>query len=391
MMQPKKIAIYSGEIPSTTFIERLIEGLSNNGCKILLFGLQAKKVTYPKNVSIFSYSNKWNKLFILLKYSFLLSIFKPREKKKLDKIICNKKRNTTLYKVKYYPVLYHKPDIFHLQWAKSLEDWIWVRDFGIKLILSLRGTHITISPIADEKLATQYRGLFPKVDGFHAVSKSIKKQAEEYGAEADKIKVIYSGLHLKEVLFVENKIKNRTLKILSIGRSHWVKGYTDALDACALLKKENFDFQYSIIGVGSDEELIFQRVQLDLEEEVTFKKSMPFKEIITEIQQADILLLSSLEEGIANVVLEAMALGTIVLSTNCGGIEEVITDGENGFIIPVRNPKLIVEKIKLIALLSENNKIEIRKKARETIEKQHGFLENCKGMQALYQSVLITN
>jgi colanic acid/amylovoran biosynthesis glycosyltransferase len=387
-MQPKKIAIYSGEIPSTTFIERLIEGLSNDGFKIFLFGLQKERVSYAKNVSFFSYSNKWNKLYILLKYSFLLSVFRSKEKKKLDEIIYNKKRNIKLCKVKYYPVLYHKPDIFHLQWAKSLQDWVWVRDFGIKLILSLRGTHITISPIADEKLAEQYRALFPKVDGFHAVSKSIQKQAEEYGAETTKIKVVYSGLNLKELPFVENKIKNSTLKILSIGRSHWVKGYTDALDACALLKKENFDFQYSIIGVGSDEELIFQKSQLLLENEVIFKKSMPFKEIITEMQQADILLLSSLEEGIANVVLEAMALGTMVLSTNCGGIEEVITDGENGFIVPVRNPKAIAEKIKKITLLSENERIEIYKKARKTIEKQHNFNENCNAMETLYESVL---
>jgi glycosyltransferase involved in cell wall biosynthesis len=390
-MQPKKIAIYSGEIPSTTFIERLIEGLANDGCQIFLFGLQKGSVSYAKNVSVFSYSNKWNKLYILLKYSFLLSVFKPKEKQELDKIISNKKRNTTLYRVKYYPVLYHKPDIFHLQWAKSLEDWIWVRDFGIKLILSLRGTHITISPIADEKLAEQYLALFPKVDGFHAVSKSIQIQAEEYGAETSKIKVVYSGLRLNELPFVENKIQNKTLKILSIGRSHWVKGYTYALDACALLKKENFDFQYSIVGVGNDEELIFQKAQLLLDNEVIFKKSMPFKEIITEMQHADILLLSSLEEGIANVVLEAMALGTIVLSTNCGGIEEVIIDGENGFIVPVRNPVAMAEKIKKITSLSDNERIEIRKKARKTIENQHDFSRNCDAMKILYLSILTRN
>lgn len=387
-MPPKKIAIYSGEIPSTTFIERLIEGLINNGCQIFLFGWQKGSVSYAKNVSVFSYSNKWNKLYILLKYSFLLAIFKPKEKQKLDKIISNKNRNTSLCKVKYYPVLYHKPDIFHLQWAKSLEDWIWVRDFGIQLILSLRGTHITISPIADEKLAAQYRALFPQVDGFHAVSKAIQKQAEQYGAETAKTKVVYSGLQLNELPFIENKVQKKTLKILSIGRSHWVKGYTDALDACALLKKENFDFQYALIGVGNDEELIFQKAQLGLENEVVFKKSMPFKEIITEIQQADILLLPSLEEGIANVVLEAMALGTIVLSTNCGGIEEVITHGKNGFMVPVRNPEAIAENIKKIALLIEKERIEIRKKARTTIEKQHDFDENCTLMLDLYQSVL---
>ncbi len=49
------------------------------------------------------------------------------------------------------------------------------------------------------------------------------------------------------------------------------------------------------------------------------------------------LLLPSLEEGIANVVLEAMALGVPVISTDCGGMNEVVKHGETGWLIPVLN------------------------------------------------------
>ena len=95
-----------------------------------------------------------------------------------DAIIEKKSNKTLLHKIKFYPVLYHKPDIFHLQWAKSLEDWIWLQEFGVKVILSLRGTHITISPIANETLASKYKQLFPKVDAFHAVSNSICRRRQ---------------------------------------------------------------------------------------------------------------------------------------------------------------------------------------------------------------------
>lgn len=387
-MPPKKIAVYSGTIPSTTFIERMIEGLVSNGFKVSLFGLQLNKGSYSKNVTVYSYSNQYNKLYILIKYTLLLSLFKISDKKKLDAIIAKKSNNKTLHKIKYYPVLYHKPDIFHLQWAKSLEDWIWLQEFGVKIILSLRGTHITISPIANETLALKYKELFPKVNGFHAVSNSISNEAIQYGANPTKTKVIYSGLNLQKMPFVINVVKSKSVKILSIGRSHWVKGYTYALEACSILKKENFDFQYSIIGADTDEELLFQRAQLELESQVFFEKSIPFETIINKIHQADILLLSSVEEGIANVVLEAMALGTLVISANCGGMDEVLVEGQNGFLVPIRNPKAMADKVKHIASLSEVEKHSILKNARKTIENQHDFDSKIHEMGVLYQTVL---
>ena len=387
-MQPKKIAVYSGTIPSTTFIERMIEGLASNGFKVSLFGLQLKKGSYPKNVTVHSYSNQFNKLCILFKYTLLLTLFKASDKKKIDVIIAKKSNNKTLHKIKYYPVLYHKPDVFHLQWAKSLEDWIWLQEFGVKVILSLRGTHITISPIANEILASKYKQLFPKVNGFHAVSNSISSEALQYGANPAKTKVIYSGLNSKKMPFKINTNESKSLKILSIGRTHWVKGYTYALEACSLLKRDNFDFQYTIIGADKDEELLFQRGQLELENQVVFEKSIPFENIINKIHQADILLLSSVEEGIANVVLEAMALGTLVISTNCGGMDEVLTDGQNGFLVPIRDSKTIADKIKQVASLSESEKQQIKINARKTIENQHDFDSKIHEMSALYETVL---
>ena len=389
-MPPEKIAIYSGEIPSTTFIERLIEGLAQAGFQIYLFGSRHKKVTYSKNVFQFTHANKIEKLGILIKYSFLLLLFKPNDKKKLDKIIASKKGNSLLQKINYYPVLYHKPAIFHLQWGKGIVNWLWVQDFGIKIILSLRGTHITISPIADSHLAKHYFEYFPKVDGFHAVSNSIKMEAIKFGANPSKIKVVYSGLDTKKLPFSSRVVENKTLKILSIGRSHWVKGYTYALEAFSLLKKDNFQFQYTIIGVDVDEELLFQKSELGLDSEVVFKKSLPFQNVLQAIRESDILLLSSVEEGIANVVLEAMATGTIVLSTHCGGMDEVIRNGENGFLVPIRNPKAIADTIKVISKLSKEEKETITINARSTIENQHRYDNMIFEMKDLYTAVLNT-
>ena len=387
-MPPIKIAIYSGVVPSTTFIERLIEGVSSHGVDVYLFGGQQQKKQYSKNVFFYTHSGKWSKLLQLIKYSFLLTVFKPKEKKHLDQIIREKKGKTNTLRVKYYPVLYHQPDIFHLQWAKGVADWSWVQEFGIKLVLSLRGSHINISPIADKKTLNDYNLLFPKADGFHAVSQSIAEKAILYGANFSKIKVVYSGLNLSVFDFSTKKKENHVLKILSLGRSHWVKGYSHALDAMALLQQENLNFHYTIIGVQNNEELLFQRDQLGLQKTVTFKDKVPFAEVMCEIKSADILLLPSVEEGIANVVLEAMALGTLVITTNCGGMEEVILDEENGFVVQVRDHKGMAETIKQVASLSDEKRLEISQKARTTIEKQHNESLMVTNMLELYKSVL---
>src|SRR5690606_29444047 len=138
-----KIAIYSGDVPSTTFIERLVLGLSEKGHTIYLFGFKKEKVSYPSNIKVVAYKHIWlSKIMHLVRYGFLLFLFRPKAKRTLDKFLKQNDRNSLYAKVKYYPVLWHQPDIFHIQWAKSIGDWMWLQQFGTKIIVSLRGVHI---------------------------------------------------------------------------------------------------------------------------------------------------------------------------------------------------------------------------------------------------------
>ncbi|HKO76854.1 MAG TPA: glycosyltransferase family 4 protein [Flavobacterium sp.] len=387
-MVQKKIAIYSGEIPSTTFIERLVDGMANSGYSVYLFGTLKKKKRYSQNVKVMAYSNRFEKAVQFLYYSFLLAVFQRKNKNKLVDLLAQQGNDSYAAKVKYYPVLYHRPDIFHLQWAKGVGDWIWVQEFGIKLVLSLRGTHITISPIGNVYWKELYSQLFPKLDGFHAVSNATGMMAQTFGADATKIMTVYSGLDLERLPFVQKEKINAPLKVVSIGRSHWVKGYSYALDGLAILQGQQFDFEYSIIGVGTDEELLVQRSQLGLEEKIRFVAAMPFEAVLLALQEADVVLLSSVEEGIANVVLEAMALGTLVVTSDCGGMNEVITDGENGFLIPVRSALAMAEALRKVADLSISKYQKMTIAARKTIENQHSHQRMIADMITLYESVL---
>lgn len=390
MNKKLKIAVYSGDIPSTTFIERLIEGLSAKNCEIILFGIIKRKSHYDsKNIKIKGYqSNKFYKGIYLLYYSALLLLFKGKDKQKLDSRLRDEARWSMYERVKCYPVLWHKPDIFHIQWAKGLKDWIWVKDFGIKLVLSLRGAHINYSPIADKSLSEMYQKYFPKVDAFHAVSKAISLEALKYGAKDEKIKVVLSGLALNNLtnLTLNESKKSKTFNVISVGRPHWVKGFDYALDTFKLLKEQNFNFTYTIVG-GVNLELKYQLAELGLEDHVVVFNHLPFDEVQRLIKVSDLFLLPSLNEGIANVVLEAMAAKKLVLTTNCGGMEEVVVDGQNGYVIPIRNNHEMAEKIIEISKLSDLQKQNITSNAIATIQKQHSEDLMVDGMLDLYHSL----
>lgn len=389
MNKPHKIAVYSGEIPSTTFIERLVDGISKRGVKVYLFGLQKKKKPYshPNICEVSHTENSFNKFFNLLKYSILLFFFRNKEKRKLDAFIKNHCTNHRRARLKFYPVLYHRPDIFHIQWAKSISDWMWVQEFGIKLVLSLRGAHINYSPIADPELAQTYRNYFPRLDGFHAVSEAIAREAQHYGADPQKIQVVYSGLTDLDAVF-DKKPKNEVFEILSVGRSHWKKGYDYALQAMQLLGDKKIDFNYTLIGGKGAEELEFLKADLGLQDRVQLLGNMPFEIVQQKMFQADVLLMPSVEEGIANVVLEAMQLGTLVLSTDCGGMREVIQDGKNGFIVPVRDPESMAAALQKIYVLADSQKEDIRVAAQATIQQNHTLEKMVHDMCSLYEQVL---
>lgn len=386
MSKNLKIAIYTGIVPTTTFIDRLIKELAHSGHTILLFGLQRGKTKAVKNVHYITYTNRLSKAILLFKYSILLSLFFAKDKKKLDAIIASKNKNKRQLKSKYYPVLYHRPNIFHLQWAKGVSDWQWVQEFGIKLVLSLRGTHITISPIGDESLQYLYQEYVKKVDAFHAVSKSMIPYAEKHGALPQKIKVVKSGFDLKDYSYKRKEKLQSPLSIISVGRSHWVKGYAYSIDAMHELNQKNIPFQYTIIGAANQEELLYKRSYYQLDNLVTFKDKAPYKDVLQAIQEADVLILPSVEEGIANVAIEAMALGTLVIASNCGGMSELINQN-NGMLVPNRNAIALAEAISRVQTMTIKEYQALTSEARNIVEKNHDASQMITEMNKFYESV----
>ena len=338
------VAIYSGIMPAPNFIENLIKLIGDEKINIYLFG-NGTSVKY-KNSNIKVFSTPQGKLDIICFVFFQLIRLFVSYPNKLYKLVRNYKvfsRSGSIFRSlsKILPVLNHTPDIFHIQWAKSLPFWFFLKEiYGVKIVLSLRGSHINYSAIANDSLAREYNFFFPKIDKMHAVSERIAQKAEKFGADRDKIDVIYSSLNFSHLKTFE-KISYKTHKpfqFLSVGRFHWVKGYQYSISAIAKLKKMNKNFHYVIITKNNiSEEILYQIDELSLENHIDIVNPISQDNVYEIMRESDCLILPSVQEGISNVVLESMSIGLPVISSDCGGMKEIINHGRNGFYFPARD------------------------------------------------------
>lgn len=391
MSDKLKIAVYSGNIPSTTFIENLIEVLSEDDFEIYLFGKKKRDVKYNRNVKLFPTPVSEIRLFFfVLKESLILFFKSPQLLVKCLKAVLEKSRNINkVFRNAGFilPVLIHQPDIFHIQWAKSVEQNPELfRLLKSKFAVSLRGAHINYSPLTDKNLENAYRKYFPAIEGFHAVSEAIAVESLKYGVNKNRISIIHSSVR-EELLKLNTELleTGKVPELISIGRHHWKKGYHYALDAMKILKNEGLKFKYTIVAQGEiPEELLFMIYDYKLENEIEIIDGMPHEELINFLRKKHMLLLPSVEEGIANVVLEAMASGIPVLTTDCGGMREAVTDKVNGYIVPVRDPFSIAVKIKEFISEKIEKKIELVQNARMTISKEFTREKQKTGFRKFY-------
>ncbi len=374
-----KIAIYSGVIPSTTFIEDLIKGLAVDH-RIYLYGVSQKKVKYgnPNIVVTPLYESRLKLLFTSLYWKYKLAFLCVHRYRKLKKHI-HTIENNQLERLrdwsKYGPAVFHNPDIFHVQWSKATSEWLFLKTlFGIKLAVSFRGSQMNFSQITDLDLDEAYREVLPLYDLFHAVSHDVLNNAMEYNIDISKSMVIHPAIRTE--MLKRFRIKKREagpLRILTVGRSNWIKGIDVAIDAAKILDNEDVDFYYTIVAGGNQEELIYHKNQLGLEKKIKLLSTIKHEEAMELYNTADLLILPSHAEGIANVLLEAMAVGVPVISTLCGGVTELIEDGVNGWLVPIRNPKALAQKIKEFASLGDDEVEKVVRNGYDTVRK--GFLQ----------------
>jgi glycosyltransferase involved in cell wall biosynthesis len=230
--------------------------------------------------------------------------------------------------------------------------WLCYRNAGkLPYIISLRGSDV---PGQHARLQLDYKILAPvfgaiwkKASVLVACSEGLKERALLFMPSVS-IDVIPNGVELDRFFPAETSEKSKVLRLLTVGRLSVTKRIEMLIDAVDILHRTACKLHMTIVGGGQMERQLRKIVtERDLSDVIKITGRIDSKKMPDLYRQNDIFISASMQEGMSNAMLEAMASGLPIVTTRCEGLAELI-DG-NGLIIERDNIEDIAKAVKRLA------------------------------------------
>jgi glycosyltransferase involved in cell wall biosynthesis len=238
------------------------------------------------------------------------------------------------------------------------------------------------------------RFCLPRYERVICVSKDLQDECLKIQVPAERCLLIENGIDLAEYSRTRTIAEARQalgiapgrLVVGAVGRLSAEKGFDLLIRAVDRLARAGFDLELLIAGEGDEEpRLRALASELGCGERV---RLLGFQANVKELYQAfDVFVLSSLREGLPNVLLEAMALEVPVLATRIAGVPRLIDDESNGLLI---EPGSVDELTHALERLLRDGELRQRlaHAGRETIAARYSFAVRMQRIQAIYDELL---
>jgi colanic acid/amylovoran biosynthesis glycosyltransferase len=190
---------------------------------------------------------------------------------------------------------------------------------------------------------------------------SANRLKKEFPEAAAKIFRVYNGLDIS--LFRTANPEIQPLRIISVGRLIEKKGWPYLIETCALLRDKKIQFDCRIIGEGPDASDLQQLIRSrQLEEKILLTGPKTQSEIIDLLEKSSLFVLPAIRDrsgdsdNLPTVLVEALASGLPVVSTDIAGIPEIVEQGRNGLLVPEKDPIALAMAIQ--SLSSDQRKLQ---------------------------------
>jgi len=296
--------------------------------------------------------------------------------------------------VALYVTLKNRCSLIHAHWA------IPIGLIGTLTGLLLKRPLIVTIHGSDYRMATERSSLFRRIFVFvckgaehvHCVSLSMKRQITEWGIEEGKISVFPMAVD-DSFLDAGNNRKfgesNDSLTVISNRNLHPLYNVSLFVRAIPHVVGVRSNIQFLVAGEGPERACLEKQAEdLNVSRFVSFLGLVPHEEMPGLLKNADIFVSTSTSDGTSVSLLEAMAAGVFPIVTNISSNKKWITDGENGFLVPLGNEAILAEKIMEAAQDMELRKQASRKNIRiieEHAEEKRNTLKTLKIYEEAFQ------
>lgn len=230
--------------------------------------------------------------------------------------------------------------------------WLCYRSAGrLPYVISLRGSDVPGQharfQLEYKILGPVFRAIWKKATALVACSEGLKARAMRFLPSVS-IEVIPNGVDLDRFSPTEDIQKPEALRLLTVGRLSVTKRVEMLIDAVEILHRQDRNLRLTVVGGGTLESPLRAAVlEKNLGGIVEMTGRMNSDDMPQLYRRNDIFISASMQEGMSNAMLEAMASGLPIVTTRCEGLDELIAD--NGLIVEQANAGAIAEAIKKLA------------------------------------------
>jgi glycosyltransferase involved in cell wall biosynthesis len=174
--------------------------------------------------------------------------------------------------------------------------------------------------------------------------------------------------------------------VCTVGRLYQAKGHRFLLEAVARMASRHPTAQYMLVGAGHERErLLAQARELGISDQVRF---LGVRDDIPELLAAcDLFVLPSLNEGLSQAILEAMALGLPVVATRVGGTPDIVIPGKTGWLVPPGDSARLADAIDE-GLSQPVLAATYARQAGTHVRQEYALDRHVRNLEATYRSVL---
>jgi glycosyltransferase involved in cell wall biosynthesis len=258
---------------------------------------------------------------------------------------------------------------FAIEWAITAMLTSWIADLPFSI--TTHGADI---------LANPQPNLLPHLFSQTNPLVTISKYNQEFLLDSfsnilqpERVVVVHCGVDINNFCFRPYRKSTDDFSIVTIARLVEKKGHTILIEALDLLKQQGFKFSWIVVGRGPMSSLLEELVKANnLADHTKFLGAAVRDEIQAVLRNADLMVLPCIPtskgdiDGIPVTLMEAMAMGVPVISTNISGIPELIAHEESGWLVPPNDSKALADRLRQV--IEQPNLQQIVLKAREKIE-----------------------